>query len=58
MARRRLKKKSKKTGKFPPAVEMGRRGGLVGSVVTNAKMSKKQRLDRAIKGSRARWGQK
>ena len=54
LARSKHKKKSKKTGKFPPAVEMGRRGGRIGGVNRASVLSKKRRRDIAIMGGRAK----
>jgi hypothetical protein len=42
--------------KNPAAVELGRRGGLVGGKARAAKLSKKKRSEIAKKAAAARWG--
>jgi hypothetical protein len=42
--------------KDPAAVELGRRGGLIGGKVRAAKMSPEERRDSARKAALARWG--
>ncbi len=41
--------------KNPAAVELGRRGGLVGGPARKAKLSKKRRSEIAANAVRARW---
>lgn len=43
--------------KDPAAVELGRRGGLVGGKARAAKLSPEQRSEIAKKAAAARWGQ-
>ena len=43
------------TTKNPAAVELGRRGGLVGGKARAAKLSKKKRSEIAKKAAEARW---
>ena len=40
------------------AVTLGKLGGLVGGPVTNARMSKKRKIERAKKGAAAKHGYK
>jgi hypothetical protein len=42
--------------KDPLAVELGRRGGLIGGKARAANMTPEQRRDSARKAARARWG--
>lgn len=42
-------------GKNPAAVELGRRGGLIGGKARAAKLSAEQRSEAAKKAARARW---
>ncbi len=42
--------------KDPAAVELGRRGGLIGGKARAAKLTPEERRDSASKAARARWG--
>ena len=42
--------------KDPAAVELGRRGGLIGGKARAAKLTPKERADSARKAALARWG--
>ena len=42
--------------KDPAAVELGRKGGLIGGKVRAANMTPEQRADSARKAALARWG--
>ncbi len=42
--------------KDPAAVELGRRGGLIGGKARAARMTPEQRRDSARKAALARWG--
>lgn len=42
--------------KDPAAVELGRRGGLVGGKARAAKMTPEERRESASRAARARWG--
>ena len=44
--------------KNPAAVELGRRGGLIGGKARAAKLGKKKRSEIAKKAAKARWSKK
>jgi hypothetical protein len=45
-------------GKNAAAVELGRKGGLVGGKARAKALTKKERIEIAKKGAAARWGHK
>lgn len=55
MANKQLKPKATTKGKDPIAVELGRRGGLVGGRARAANMTPEERSESARKAVLARW---